>query len=926
MHNQQAMSYDLLSSQPAAVSLRAGPADRLDRFLLRAVDLSLAGCIFVVPFLMGGRQALGQLVLVASAALAATAWLLRQSLRGRGVWRRTGGEWIFLAGSALVLVQLAWLPPGALGWLSPQTARLLPLWADGGEATARLGAWSQVSLTPAATRDGFGLFLAYAMLFLVAVQRIRCVEDAERLLRWCALAALAMGAFGVVQYVTSNGKFFWVYEHPFSTTADVAKGSFTCRNHFAQFLALGIGPLVWWVQHEARAPRRRKDRDAGRAATFAAFALGNTLRVIALGIVLFAGLLSLSRGGMVAMLLAAAIAATVAYRASSLGFRFLAGLGAVGLLIAAALTVYGYEQVARRVDNLASASIEKMDQTGSRRTIWEAVIKAIPDYPILGAGVGSHQHVYPMYVERADDWLYYTHAENSPLQVALETGLVGLGVAAAAVLMCVWWCVSGLRRASSKRVMVGVGAVAASLAANLVHSLVDFTWYVPACMALVALLAACACRLRQLSGSEAEQAQAKVALARPVAWAFTLGVAVLGLWMTGQRVGPAVAERSWFQFLRLARTSVDDLKAVSDEASQAGEPDPLAPFWQAREGRNRKMAAALEDVLRFNPCHAEAHLRLAETYLDLFECLQQGGVNVMPLRAISDTVMSEQFASPSALREWLVRAVGEHARLLDLAAQHARRGLTLGPLAGEGYVYLGELCFLEGGNRATKAAYLDQALRVRPFNGRVLFDAGKEALVAGDLKRWQALWQRAFRTGKIYQKQIIEGLAGRIRPDNPAQEIEFLLETFQPDRHGLAVMHRVYGEALAVPEEHLFALKRRYAEALEAEAGSTRDKPTAALWAEAMQLHYQLGDTERSVQCGRNALACDPNDYPTHLQFAKCMEAQGQWAEAEEHLRWCLTRRPERTHLENRLRHVIMARIDAEGRGLQASRPTTERR
>ena len=53
---------------------RRGESGRLDRFLLRIVDVSMAGCVFIVPLLMGGRQALGQLALVFFAVVAALAW------------------------------------------------------------------------------------------------------------------------------------------------------------------------------------------------------------------------------------------------------------------------------------------------------------------------------------------------------------------------------------------------------------------------------------------------------------------------------------------------------------------------------------------------------------------------------------------------------------------------------------------------------------------------------------------------------------------------------------------------------------------------------------------------------------------------------------------------------------------------------------
>ena len=47
-------------------------------------------------------------------------------------------------------------------------------------------------------------------------------------------------------------------------------------------------------------------------------------------------------------------------------------------------------------------------------------------------------------------------------------------------------------------------------------------------------------------------------------------------------------------------------------------------------------------------------------------------------------------------------------------------------------MFLGELCFLEGSRNSDKAVYVDQALWVRPFDGSVLFHAGREAWLAGD--------------------------------------------------------------------------------------------------------------------------------------------------------------------------------------------------
>ena len=142
---------------------------------------------------------------------------------------------------------------------APRTAELLPLW-NHEPGPAALGAWSYVSFTPSETKGGLVLFLDFIFVFFVVVQRIGSLEDVERLLRWCAVAAVGMALFGIVQLLASNGKFFWVYQHPFAPTSDAAKGSFANRNHFAQFLALGIGPLLWWLQDVSRRGRSGADR------------------------------------------------------------------------------------------------------------------------------------------------------------------------------------------------------------------------------------------------------------------------------------------------------------------------------------------------------------------------------------------------------------------------------------------------------------------------------------------------------------------------------------------------------------------------------------------------------------------------------------------------------------------------------------------
>ena len=167
------------------------------------------------------------------------------------------------------------------------------------------------------------------------------------------------------------------------------------------------------------------------------------------------------------------ISVAVCYRASYLGIPFFASKRAAAMLIGAALMVLGYDVVVDRMDDFTAGLSEQLDAKSGRRNIWEATLKAIPAYWPLGAGVGSLQQVYPMHVETHDVWQFYTHAENGPLQVTLETGVAGLALTILAILLCAFWCVACLRGATSKRTLVCGGAVSAALGGGSALLLAD---------------------------------------------------------------------------------------------------------------------------------------------------------------------------------------------------------------------------------------------------------------------------------------------------------------------------------------------------------------------------------------------------------------------------------------------------------------------
>jgi O-antigen ligase/tetratricopeptide (TPR) repeat protein len=755
------------------------------------------------------------------------------------------------------------------------------------------------------------------------------MEDVERLLRWSAAAAALTATYALVQLVAGNGKFFWFYEPPYGNTLDAARANFTNRNHFAQFLALGTGPLIWWVHDAFRKNRASPCTTARLGAATQQRHEGKTyLLALTLGLLLFAGLLSLSRGGMAAIVLAAALTAAVCWHASAGNKSFVVILAGVGILVALLLNIFGLDRVRPRLEDLQSCSVQRLDGQGSRRSIWTAVARGVQEFSALGTGVGSHAEAYPIYYsnELYEEDNEFTHAESSYLQVALETGFAGLALVVAAVVCCGVWCVGGLIRAPSARIVACLGAVTGSLAASAVHALVDFVWYVPACMVMIVILSACAARLWRLARSPLGQPSAVPSGQGPEVarhsrvrsdstaalqggWvlprlAYLAAAAVLlsaGAWTIKTQVQAAVAEPAWDSYRKSRIAMEKELErspeATLDDARRAGA--------QKAEGRRIDL---LEAVVRRQPDHARAHLDLVESYLRLFDMIQVESENPMSLANVRDAAQRSHFPSREALDAWLRRAVGEHAQYLDRALGHVRRAMALCPLQGRGYLYLAELCFLENAGEGWKRACIEQALRIRPFDGEVLYAAATEALLAGDYDRWLEFARRSFQCGRRHQRRLIADLIGRSPPEVLEDVIQGIVGEFQPDLEALRGL-REAARQHARPEKSAW-LERHIAERAEADAKSARGEAAARLWNEARGLYASIGDAVRAAECAKSAAASDPQSFEARYGLGLTLMAQGQPAEAEPHLRWCLQRRPNDSGVEAKWKEALKGRLD----------------
>lgn len=846
--------------------------------LLRAVDFGLLAVLVLTPTILGGRIAAGRLAFVAAAVWTAVAWCLYQYSVAEPRWRRSGAYWLLPAALCIGLLQVVPLPRTLLTLLSPNLAERFPLWfSEQGEAL--FGTWRTISLTPDATWTALSLIAAFGLVFAVAAQRIETRADIERFLRAMGFLTAAMALFALLQYFTSNGKYFWFYEHPFARTDRTIVGAFTNRNHFAQFIALGLGPLIWCLQTALRRRNHARSRSVAAGSTTRGERgergeMETVFWGVALAVALFAGLMSLSRGGALAAGAAVSVSLLISFRGGLIGRRTSLGIASAAVLLAAALSVWGYPMLAARLDDFAS--IDDLNN-GGRLELWQGDSKGIAASWLAGHGLASHRHVSPTYYanEATAAGSEYTHAESGYVQVPFEGGLAGGILLFAAMGFCVYWCIAPLARCLKDEETLVLAAIAPAFAASFIHAVGDFIWYVPGCTVPLALFAAAACRFHQMTRPEADHPESACSPSPTVWVAGAATLAVFGGVALLAQYRQCRAETHWNEYLAVCRRAPNEDLSREEIADQA---------------------RLLYEVTKWEPRHAAAHASLAKLHLKFFNNPAAADAVRMDERHIRETVLASKFADQGAMREWLARAFADRVAHLDAAWYHLRAALKASPSLGDMYVLAGSLAFLETPAPPPTSAFLDQAVLVRPGDGDVLFAVGQEKMLSGDLEGAIEFYRRAAKTGTAYQKQVFAWLASAL----PAEAV---IEIVQPDVDGLQTLR--YSYAAAQRPDQFAAIDERIVAAAEEAAARLHGSDAARQWIAAGRAGAALGRKDHAARCYRAAVAADTTDCGARELLAAVLVDQADYEEAQKHLRWCLQRKPKDARLKTLLEAAV---------------------
>jgi O-antigen ligase len=117
---------------------------------------------------------------------------------------------------------------------------------------------------------------------------------------------------------------------------------------------------------------------------------------------------------------------------------------------------------------------------GERWMFWVDTFQIFKTFPLIGSGLGTFVHVFPMYRSFHIHGLV-THAENDFLQLLSEVGLIGIGLLLILFLFLLFKVVSGIRSLSQRdsQKYIGMGGVVGILAL-MFHSLVERNIQIPA--------------------------------------------------------------------------------------------------------------------------------------------------------------------------------------------------------------------------------------------------------------------------------------------------------------------------------------------------------------------------------------------------------------------------------------------------------------
>ncbi len=809
---------------------RQAYADRCSQ----ALEWLLIGLLAFMPFAFGVVTAWSeQIMLFLCAALwavFAAGLILSGQHRLRWHWTNV----LVLVFLLIAVLQLVPLPAGMIRVLSPGTvAARQQLFEDTPELESHLHTMP-LSFYPWATRHDLRMAFAVATVFFVVVQGYRRPGQIKRLLAAVSIVGGAVVLLSLAQNLLGNGK---IYGFVPTGQGTANSGPFVNHSHFAQFVNLSIGAALAWLVILIAEDWRGKRVDAAAVADYLRSPQGK--RVIAIASLLILGtttvFLSLSRGGVIGMLVAAAFTTTV-LSLHHPAKRPAWALAAMALIAFLCVLYAGFDAVCDRL-----ATLENIHEAqGGRLRIVKDVLAAWARFPALGTGLGTHAVVYPMFDHSTIPALA-SHAENEYAQIAEEMGALGLGT------LVVFGTLIGMSyarivRRTREPICFAAYGLGFGLLAILIHSFSDFGQHLPANAVLSAVFCALLVCLDRANGPEKasrpETATPQAQGAGRALMALLVCTCAVWIWVLFQADRSRLAERHWAR--------VSDMEQHMVEAA-----------WQASDAAYAELISHAAQSASLEP--RNIHYR--------------HWLNVYRWRSIS------RISDPNGM-VLLYDPAMESARRI---AEDLREATLLCPTFGPIWCVLGQLEY-NVLHEDRGLIHLRKSFMLSPNDPTVCLVTGLTDLGSGRSQEGLAKLQKAVRLDGRFYPEVARACV------HDLQSAEAAMEMAEGQTHRLAQLVDIVA-ATNADEELVQEIQERIVELLASQCDDPQAPATcfAALGA----IHEKRQNAELAIRYFREALARDYSQLSCHLALARLLARIGELDEAMHEARVCLRLRPQ---------------------------------
>jgi O-antigen ligase/tetratricopeptide (TPR) repeat protein len=471
-------------------AITSGNNDYVNRFDI-IIERILYLLIIFMPFAFGARSAWSEeVVIVLSAAITITflvklLYYRQEPLVGTRAYLPLV-IFIFIA-----VFQLVKLPADVISFISPDTAEMKSeLLNDLPQAESVLSTIS-LSFYRNGTVHDLRLLLAAGAVFFVSVNVFRRADQIKRLLKVIAVTGGLVGLLAIAQDIFGNGKIYWFI----SAYGNARSGSFVNHNHFGQFMNLSIGAALGYVLVKLREDFAGKEVDLAKVMDYVVSPLAKPLWffVIIMAIGAAAVFVSLTRGGMVSMVVAGSVICLLFVKQSHLRSRGWV-MAVMALLAFTCILLVGFDAVYDRL-----ATLRTLEGYEYRWQSIKDLSASFAKFPLFGTGLGTHAVVYPMF-QNIPTTLLFTHVENEYIELIEEMGVLGF---AALLFLGVIIIISFIKVIQSEKLPIhsAVYGLGFGLLAILIQSLSDYGQHVPANAFLSCIFCALIISLSKYNGA-----------------------------------------------------------------------------------------------------------------------------------------------------------------------------------------------------------------------------------------------------------------------------------------------------------------------------------------------------------------------------------------------------------------------------------------